>query len=384
MINIEAFSYALKATWIRRLITDNCKWQDYILKDVNLEKLTAVDTKYAEEIMKKIDNPFWKDVLTGFIKTNKNTKLEEGSSHILKTPIFYNSNICIDKKYVFWKDWYNKGIRFINDLVKENEEFYNQDELVAKYNITTNYLHYQGIIKSTKIYLNSHKITLTTNIEGPFIPKHLKPILQQKTGTQSIYNILNKNSETPTGMLSWNKKYTLSNEDWKKIFIYPFTINKYPAIQWFQSCINHNILVTNSYLFKIKLRNNPDCYYCLSQEETITHLFWHCEKIQQFLKSLENWLKLQNIECDINEESFILGINKNKAFPEILSFILLYAKYYIYTTRCNKQNLFLGIFKAKLFLMYKIHLEISISNDKLNKFVEKWNPYQNLINSISP
>ena len=53
MINIEAFSYALKVTRIRRLITDNCKWQDYILKYVNIEKLTAVDTKYAEEIMKK-------------------------------------------------------------------------------------------------------------------------------------------------------------------------------------------------------------------------------------------------------------------------------------------------------------------------------------------
>ena len=146
--------------------------------------------------MKKIDNPFWKDVLTGLIKINKNTELEEGISHILKTPIFYNSDICIDKKYVFWKDWYMKGIRFINDIVKENGEFYNQDELVAKYNIRTNYLHYQGIIKSIKIYLNSHKITLATNIESPLIPKRLKSILQQKTGTQSIYNILNKNSET--------------------------------------------------------------------------------------------------------------------------------------------------------------------------------------------
>ena len=33
--------------------------------------------------------------------------------------------------------------------------------------------------------------------------------------------------------------------------------------------------------------------------------------------------------------------------------------------------------------MYKIHLEICIFKDKLNKFVEKWNPYQNLINNIS-
>ena len=128
-------------------------------------------------------------------------------------------------------------------------------------------------------------------------------------------------------MLSWNKKNIHNVMRTGRKFLY---ITKYPAIQWFQSCINHNILVTNSYLFKIKLRNNPDCYYCLSQEEMITNLFWHCEKIQQFLKSLENWLKLQNIECDINEESFILGINKNKAFPEILSFILLYAKYCIY------------------------------------------------------
>ena len=200
-------------------------------------------------------------------------------------------------------------------------------------------MHYQGITKSIKIYYK-HKIALRENIEGPFIPNHLQPILQQKTGTQSIYNILNKNSEKPTGMLSWNKKYTLSKDDWKKIFIYPFKITKYPAIQWFQSCINHNVLVTNSYLFKIKLRNDPHCYYCLTHEETITHLFWHCEKIKQFLKGLKNWLNLYNIEYDMNEETFILGINGNKAFPEILSFILLYAKYYIYITRCNKQKLF--------------------------------------------
>ena len=37
----------------------------------------------------------------------------------------------------------------------------------------------------------------------------------------------------------------------------------------------------------------------------------------------------------------------------------------------------------KILLMYKIYLEISISNDKFNKFVEKWNPFQNLINSIT-
>ena len=161
-------------------------------------------------------------------------------------------------------------------------------------------------------------------------------------------------------------------------------ITKYPAIQWFQSCINHNISGTNSYLFKIKLRNNPDCYYCLSQEEMITNLFWHCEKIQQFLKSLENWLKLQNIECDINEESFILGINKKiKHFLKYsASSCYMQNTTYIYYSVQQAKFVFEHI-QEKLLLMYKIHLEIYISKDKLNKFVEKWNRYQNLINSIS-
>ena len=84
----------------------------------------------------------------------------------------------------------------------------------------------------------------------------------------------------------------------------------------------------------------------------------------------------------MNEESFILGINKKNSYPEILSFILLYAKYYIYITRCNQQNLFLDVFKKNLLQMYKIHMEIAISNDTLNNFIQDWNPYQNLINSI--
>ena len=60
--------------------------------------MTAVDAKYTEEIMNKIYNPFWKDVLKAFIKTNENIEPED-TLHILKTPIFHNCNICIDKRY---------------------------------------------------------------------------------------------------------------------------------------------------------------------------------------------------------------------------------------------------------------------------------------------
>ena len=157
--------------------------------------------------------------------------------------------------------------------------------------------------------------------------------------------------------------------------------NKNPVIQWFQTSINHNILVTNSLLFKIKLKNNTFCYYCHQREETITHLFWQCDKIQQFLKELIQWLKSENIQCDISEEYFILGLMKNN-ISEILRFIKLLAKYYIYITRCNQQILLLDVYKRKLRLMFKIYMDIFISNNKLVEFLEDWRPYQELIDSI--
>lgn len=131
----------------------------------------------------------------------------------------------------------------------------------------------------------------------------------------------------------------------------------------------------------MKLKNDPLCYYCQLHEETITHLFWQCEKIKLFLKELIQWLKSNNIKCEISEEYFILGLRKSN-ISEILRFIILYAKYYIYITRCNQQVLLLDVYKRKLLLMYKIHMEISISNNKLVEFLEDWRPYQVLIESI--
>ena len=39
MINLNAFINALKSTWIRRLLTSDSKWQEFIKMHVNLEKL---------------------------------------------------------------------------------------------------------------------------------------------------------------------------------------------------------------------------------------------------------------------------------------------------------------------------------------------------------
>lgn len=378
MINLKAFINALKATWIRRLLLTDCKWRCFIKQYIDIEKMTSCNTNYVEKIVGNVKNKFWKDVLLSFLEIDR--KLELSEDQVLKSPLFYNRNITVGGICTFYQTWHKKGLVFLNDLIKENCHFYTHQEVIGKIGISINLLQYQGLVSSVKAYLKKIKVTLSHKEKEPFIPSHIQPFLVQQTGAQTLYNILNKNNAIPTSKLAWNEKYDIQEEEWKSIFEFPFKITKYPAIQWFQTCINHNILVTNSLLFKMKLKADPLCYYCHQQKETITHLFWSCSIVQQFITNLQGWLDSFNINSDISEKSFIFGVEKS--ISKTLNSIVLYAKYYIYITRCNQQILHLDVYKKKLLQFYKIHMEIYLSNNKLEEFYEDWKPFQSLINSI--
>ena len=266
MINIKAFIDALKTTWIRRLITTDSKWQYFIRVNIEMDKLLACGLTYVSEKMKHIHNNFWKDVLQAFINIDKKVEINERS--VLKTPIFYNENIKIGNSYIFYSAWFKKGVRFINDLVKDKGEFTDNTR------IQTNSLQYHGIIRAIKTYLKEVKINVCHKQNNPFIPTHILPFFQQQKRTKIMYNILNQNKDVPTGKITWNKVYNITDEDWDHINLFPFNITKYPALLWFQVTINHNILVTNKVLYQMKMRTDALCTLCQANNETITHLLW--------------------------------------------------------------------------------------------------------------
>ena len=78
----------------------------------------------------------------------------------------------------------------------------------------------------------------------------------------------------------------------------------------------------------------------------------------------------------------MFGLDRNNHIPKPLNIIFLYSKYFIYITRCNKQQLLLEVFKKKLLLLYKTLMEISLSKNELTEFQKHWYPYQMLLNDI--
>ena len=105
------------------------------------------------------------------------------------------------------------------------------------------------------------------NIIGPVIPKVVQLILKQKKGSQNIYKVLNKNDNEPTGKNKWNRLYHIDEKTWEYIFLAPVKIAKCTKLRWFQTCINHKILVTNKFLNQIKMTDSPNCSFCGNNEE---------------------------------------------------------------------------------------------------------------------
>ena len=68
------------------------------------------------------------DVLNAFIKINSEKVLNE--VQVLKCPLFYD-NIKVGGTHIYYANWYKKGIKYINDLIKEDGEFYTLEEFIS-------------------------------------------------------------------------------------------------------------------------------------------------------------------------------------------------------------------------------------------------------------
>ena len=104
--------------------------------------------------------------------------------------------------------------------------------------------------------------------------------------------------------------------------------SKEVALKDFQFKVTNKILLTKSFLHRIRKIDNNQCSYCTNESETIVHLFTECEKVTRFWQQLRSWMLVRtNLMLDINSKSIMFSYqNKN----ELLSYISVLANQYIY------------------------------------------------------
>ena len=133
MPHIYSFIKALKISWLRRVIqqTNNTTW--HILNPIDFDKVLSLGGEYARSLAINLRNPFWKDDLISSADFCREVKPEEIKS-ILSAPLWFNSHLR-NGNNLYVKNWDNKGIKIIGDILDSNGNFYTFDTLKEIYGV---------------------------------------------------------------------------------------------------------------------------------------------------------------------------------------------------------------------------------------------------------
>ena len=370
MINVSSFITALKVSWLRRLIIYSNNDSFSHLSKLNYSKLYSLGDVYSAEMLKHIHNPFWKNILESwktFLKSFKIGELEE----IIFSPLWEISQISGNEHFIF-KEWYDKGIRNIIDLVDENGRISDFRVLKETYNIKGTYLDYNRLLskipKTWKDIINVESDKCTKMKNDVQINCYIKFILKNKKGCRDIYDTLLPVNETNIPTKWQQERNDITIEEWKT-YNKKLSHIKEVKLKDFQFKILNRILVTNRFLFKIKRIETDKCSYCNKESESIAHLLFDCEKVKEFWNMLKIWLYNNvNIDLQLDYKSIIFS-----ACSQALEyFISVTAKYYIYKSKFNLKKLSIEGFQRYLKIKFSNEQYIAKINDKTEAFVKTW------------
>ena len=113
------------------------------------------------------------------------------------------------------------------------------------------------------------------------------------------------------------------------------------------------------------------CSFCNVEEETYCHLFYTCAKTRELWTRIENSICCTGNNINITPVNVILNqISSNK--KDVMNFICLLLKQYVYRCRCMREQLSFIQFKQHVIKIRSYEkLNASLSN-KLVFHYQKW------------
>ena len=149
----------------------------------------------------------------------------------------------------------------------------------------------------------------------------------------------------------------------------PFKVTVENKLRCFQLKIIHNILPSNSSLFKMKLRSSSSCDCCNHPHEALSHLLYECPIVQTFWQKVTAfWNEKRSESVKLNVTHIIYGYKPESRLFFALNHFLLIVKHHIFQCWLNNVSPCLEI--CRLILNDKIFCErtIAVKNNSLTKF----------------
>ncbi len=265
---------------------------------------------------------------------------------------------CVEKKSVFIKNWFDKGVIFVLDLLKKDGNFYSYSEFSELSEVDISPRVYEWVINSISPKLlhlvrencyRSLKCEMPNNFIGGLELCNIKcnNFWIRKT-------LIKKFSCHPKAFYKWKRNYPfLSIKIWAGIntFMLP---NKMKELHY---KILHMYYPCNSLLSKFKLDISSQCTFCNSNLETIiTHLFFECDHAKDLWQEM-SWLvfsaynKLFSFE--IINVLFLIWESGSKELDDLLKRLTLCGLFHLHKCKVTDCMPNFRIFCIDLKLFYE-------------------------------
>ena len=366
MVDIQAFVRSLKLTWLKRVIKSKATWAKLATNDLpHIENIVQHGSEKLLKTRSKISNPFWKDVLEAYSRFSIDYTPDTAE-------ILCESLWCSDlSKYKCStvKDWDVKGLRFIADLVDENNgQLMTRAALQDRFGIRMTILCYTSLVKSLPDCVKHGTVLV---IPRPIIPTRMNLILNQVKFSRFAYSemIKSRQAEVAKANDRQKQKWIRDLGYYEDIALPVVNATRSTQLIMFHYKIVNRILTTNKFLLIIGVRDDDECTFCKQEAETLSHLFWYCSEVQNFLSRAKHFLTAKyNVVLDLNPRAFIFGFNLNG----IETLIVTLMKLVIYEARLSQEVPNVAHFKNKLKREAETELTAARMCNKKEIFEIKW------------
>ena len=321
----------------------------------------------------KIKSPFWTDVLYSWSQYNYYC-----SRRIENQLIWYNSRIKIAGKGVFWKDCYQKGLKYVFQLY-DNKKFKPEDVVLVQYGLTR--MRYNSLKSALPQDWKDFFEEWETTQFLPIPPHNLDTFmcLEGRKISRTVYSFLAEDvTLIHSKFIKW--KLEVGDEmsdtliDFGKKHLDIFKVTNIPKLRSFQYRILQRGLVTNIQLFKWDIKSSDLCSFCGVEQETYAHLFFHCEKVLPLWQGLTRYI-LERFGINIQARLDVANVLCNQVMVDkrhVANLLCLLTKYYIYVQQCLNVSLSYNGLKGTFYHFENMEKYIATKNGRLETHLKKW------------
>jgi hypothetical protein len=390
MTDLTSYIKAIKVRWMERFVNIPGIWKKEIenISNIDLQVLSRCNALYKDLPFRNVNGGMWDEILKGWCEEN----FHEVNSidEIMQQCLWYNSHIKIQKKVILWKKWDEKGIRWIADLLQEDQNgkliFLTKEELEDFYDLKVTQMNYNSIISALP---RKWKKVIKTNTvinedEDKEDYKLIDKIQDSKKPMSMIYRrLVKRERETPTKAINkWNRdirKNILPEEILKAHKENHWCVENHKVRSFNCNFLNRN-LPTNKGLTYMKKKQNSKCNWC-EKEEDIKHLYWECNATRRVWKELAlRYRTITGKTFFLRKEKCLLGVSLmdksliNKNSLKLQRSLCLLTKHYIHLCKCAEEDTEPTEYGLRNYLKEYIRIEkwIAEKNKSLDKFSDRW------------